>query len=134
MPTQAMTDLSDVFRKYANALNDYADRQSNPLDPSLAQVRTTAAHLSVDAAIIAQKQLNALTQAAEDAISGLQAQVKVAQTALDTLTDIKAAVSIGAAVLAAAAAIASGNFTGAVAQVVALGSTIASTLRGVGTT
>jgi hypothetical protein len=79
-----------------------------------------------------KRKLDGLAQDAQAAISGLQAQVKVAQNAVDTLNDIKAAVSEAASVLSAAAAIASGNFMGAESQVVALGNAIVSTMRGVG--
>jgi hypothetical protein len=92
----------------------------------------TAPAQSVCGVIFDVTELDDLAQDAQDAISGLQAQVKVAQNALDTLNDIKAAVSVAAPMLSAAAAIASGNFMGAAPQVVALGNAIASTMRGVG--
>jgi ATP-dependent helicase YprA (DUF1998 family) len=130
MTDQALVDLSDTFRKYADAANDFADNCDNPLDPSLAQLRTTAAHLSVDAAIIAQKQLDDLAQDVTDAISALETQVIAAQNTLAVINDIKTGVSIATSVLSAAAAVASGNFTGAVTQVIALGNTIANAIRG----
>ena len=58
------------------------------------------------------------------AITGLQQQVRDAQQAIVTINRIKVAVRISAAVLSAAAAIATGNPLGAADQVVALASTI----------
>ncbi len=129
MPPQALTDLSQTLRSCADALNDYADAQTDPLDPSLAQLRTTAGHLIVDASIIGQLQLAAMAQGVTEAITGLQDQVNAAQQAVANINKVKAAVSIGAAVLSAAAAIASGNPLGAADKVAALASTIASAIE-----
>lgn len=123
---QPVTDLSQAFRACADALNAYADNQTNPFDPSLSQLRTTAAHIIIEAAIIGQKQLAAMTQGVATAIAGLQTQVNSAKAAVATINDIKKAVSIGAAVLSAAASVASGNPLGAANQLISLASTISS--------
>jgi hypothetical protein len=123
---QALTDLSQKLRACADALNAYADSQADPFDPSLSQLRTTAGHIIIDAVIIGQKQLDAMSQDVTNAIAGLQNEVNAAQNAVNTINDVKKAVSIAAAVFSAAAAIASGNELGAVNQIISLATTISS--------
>jgi hypothetical protein len=127
MPT--LIDLSQTLRSVADALNDYADTQADPFDPSLAQLRTTAAHLIIDASIIGQRQLGAMAKEVSDAIAGLQGQVRDAQNAIKIIDNVKAAVSIGAAVLSVAAAVATGNPLGAADKVTALADMIASAIK-----
>jgi hypothetical protein len=125
---QAVTSLSQKLRSYADVLNAYADNQADPFDASLSQLRTTAAHIIIEAAIIGQKQVASMTQEVAGAIAGLQDQVNVAQTAVSTINDVKKAVSIAAAVLAAAAAVAAGNPLGAASQLVSSANTISSSV------
>ncbi len=122
--TQALTDLSQTLRNCADALNDYADQQADPFDPSLAPLRQTAADLISAASKIGQMELSDMAAEVSAAITGLQQQVRDAQQAIVTINRIKAAVRISAAVLSAAAAIATGNPLGAADQVAALASTI----------
>jgi hypothetical protein len=124
----ALTDMSQTLRSCADALNDYADAQPNPFDPSLAQLRTTAVHIIIDASIIGQQELGAMTKEVSDAITGLRSQVNKAQSAVTTIDDVKVAVSIAAAVFSAAAAFATGNPLSASDKIVALTNTIASAI------
>jgi hypothetical protein len=126
---QPILDLSKAFRDCADALNDYADRAPDPLDPSLSTLRVTAAHLVNEASIIGQMQLATLAQDVAGAINGLQIQVNAAQRALATIQAVKNVVSVAAAVFSTAAAVASGNPLGAAQQVASLVSTIATTLH-----
>ncbi len=126
---QALVDLSNALSDFSDKLDDYIKSSGDPFTPVMQQLRNMDTHIAADADLIGRLAVEALANEVRTAISDLNDQVKVARTTLDSIHNVKTALSIVAAVLSTAAAISTGNPLASAQSVLSLAQVIASAVQ-----
>lgn len=124
-PNQALLDLIGAFTACARAIDTLIDKQPDPYSADCQKLRTKEQAIVDAAADLSAVAMAQITDDVAAAVSDLKKQVDVAQATLANIQLATQAVGIVAAVLAAAAGVASGGVLAGIPAIAALAALIA---------
>jgi len=123
-PVQPILDLVSSLIQSARAIDHFIDNQPNPYSPTCQQLRRKEQSIIDSANDLSELAIQQITESISDAVTHLQSNIDAATETIKQIASTKKAITIVAALLAAAAGIASGGTLAAVPAILTLASQV----------
>jgi hypothetical protein len=123
-PLQPLLDLVASLNRSARSIDSFIDAQADPYSQLCQQLRTKEQAIVDSANDLSNLAIQQITQSISDAVTHLKNNIDAAAQTITDIQDATKVITIVAAVLAAAAGIASGGSLAAVPAILTLASQV----------